>query len=339
MKQIKNTHYEGERPLFASHGLYLEEVTIHAGESALKECSDIEAVNCRFEGKYPFWHNDGFVVKNCLFTEGARAALWYSRNLKMKDTLVEAPKMFREMDGVELENVQLPNALETLWYCRNVEVKHSTMFEMARAGIWYTDHISMEDITYQAPKGFRRCKDVVLKDINFPNAAETLWNCSQVKMQNVTAKGDYFAMGSSDMEIDNFTLVGNYSFDGAKNLTIRNARMLSKDAFWNCENVTVYDSFISGEYLGWNAKNVTLINCTIESEQGMCYMDNLKMENCRLLNTNLAFEYATVDAQIDSKIDSVKNPISGKIRAKQIDEIIFDNPDVKKENTDIVTED
>ena len=64
MKQIKNTHYEGERPLFASHGLYLEEVTIHAGESALKECSDIEAVNCRFEGKYPFWHNDGFVVKN-----------------------------------------------------------------------------------------------------------------------------------------------------------------------------------------------------------------------------------------------------------------------------------
>gem|GEM_PF-3291060 len=58
MKQIKNTHYEGERPLFASHGLYLEEVTIHTGESALKECSDIEAVNCRFEGKYPFWHNE-----------------------------------------------------------------------------------------------------------------------------------------------------------------------------------------------------------------------------------------------------------------------------------------
>ena len=28
MKQIKNAHYEGERPLFASHGLYLEEVTL-----------------------------------------------------------------------------------------------------------------------------------------------------------------------------------------------------------------------------------------------------------------------------------------------------------------------
>ena len=274
--------------------------------------------NGYYTGERPLFHGEHLEIGDTIFGEG-ESPLKESRDITLKNSMFQW---------------KYP-----LWYCRNVEVKHSTMFEMARAGIWYTDHISMEDITYQAPKGFRRCKDVVLKDINFPNAAETLWNCSQVKMQNVTAKGDYFAMGSSDMEIDNFTLVGNYSFDGAKNLTIRNARMLSKDAFWNCENVTVYDSFISGEYLGWNAKNITLINCTIESEQGMCYMDNLKMENCRLLNTNLAFEYATVDAQIDSKIDSVKNPISGKIRAKQIDEIIFDNPDVKKENTDIVTED
>lgn len=106
--QIKNTTYGGERPLFASHGLRMEHVTVQAGESALKECSDIEAVDCRFEGKYPFWHVDGFVVRNCLFTEGARAALWYSRNLTMSDTLVEAPKMFREMNGIRLENVRLP---------------------------------------------------------------------------------------------------------------------------------------------------------------------------------------------------------------------------------------
>ena len=199
-------------------------------------------------------------------------ALFQSRDLELSYcTFADGESPLKESKNLKIENC-LFQWKYPLWYCRNVEVKHSTMFEMARAGIWYTDHISMEDITYQAPKGFRRCKDVVLKDINFPNAAETLWNCSQVKMQNVTAKGDYFAMGSSDMEIDNFTLVGNYSFDGAKNLTIRNARMLSKDAFWNCENVTVYDSFISGEYLGWNAKNVPLINCTLESEQGMCYM-------------------------------------------------------------------
>ena len=118
MEIIKNKEFGGERPLFATHDLQLENVTIHTGESALKECSNIIAVNCRFEGKYPFWHTNGFIVKNCLFTEGARAALWYSQNLQMTDTVVEAPKMFREMDGIRLENVQLHNALETLWHCR-----------------------------------------------------------------------------------------------------------------------------------------------------------------------------------------------------------------------------
>ena len=264
-------------------------------------------------------------------------ALFQSRDLELSYcTFADGASPLKESKNLKIENC-LFQWKYPLWYCRDVEVKHSTMFEMARAGIWYTDHISMEDITYQAPKGFRRCKDVVLKDINFPNAAETLWNCSQVKMQNVTAKGDYIAMGSSDMEIDNFTLVGNYSFDGAKNLTIRNARMLSKDAFWNCENVTVYDSFISGEYLGWNSKNLTFINCTIESLQGLCYIENLKMINCTLLNTTLAFEYSKgINAQINGSIKSVMNPSEGTIQADEIETLILDPEKIDPAETEII---
>lgn len=89
-------------------------------------------------------------------------------------------------------------------------------------------------------------------------------------MENVTAKGDYFAMNSENLTVSGLTLYGNYSFDGVKNMEIKNSRLLSKDAFRNSENVTVRDSFISGEYLGWNAKNLTLINCAVESLQGMC---------------------------------------------------------------------
>ena len=36
MELIKNRSFEGERPLFATHDLRLEEVTIYPGESALK---------------------------------------------------------------------------------------------------------------------------------------------------------------------------------------------------------------------------------------------------------------------------------------------------------------
>ncbi len=278
MKKYTEQKFTGERALFQSCDLDIAYCTFADGESPLKESRNLSIRNSLFQWKYP------------------------------------------------------------LWYCNNVRLKDSVMFEMARAGIWYSNHINMHDVTIEAPKTFRRCNDIVMEKVDMPNASETLWNCKQITMKNVTAKGDYFAMGSSDMEIDGFTLVGNYSFDGVKNLIIRNAKMLSKDAFWNSENVTVYDSFISGEYLGWNSKNVTLINCTIESLQGMCYMENVVLKDCKLLNTNLAFEYSTVDATIDSSIESVKNPYSGKIVAKSIEDVIFDNPEMKAENTEIITE-
>ena len=100
--------------------------------------------------------------------------------------------------------------------------------------------------------------------------------------------------------------------------------------------MAVYDSFISGEYLGWNAKNLTLINCTIESLQGLCYIENLVMRNCKLLNTTLAFEYSTVDADIVGKIDSVLNPSGGVIRADYIDELMIEKDKVDPGKTRII---
>lgn len=61
--------------------------------------------------------------------------------------------------------------------------------------------------------------------------------------ENITAKGDYFAMDSENRTVSGLTLYGNYSFDGVKNMEIKNSRLLSKDAFRNSENVTVRDSF------------------------------------------------------------------------------------------------
>ena len=114
----------------------------------------------------------------------------------------------------------------------------------------------------------------------------------------------------------------------------------TKDCFWNCENVTVYDSYISGEYLAWNTKNLTFINCTIESDQGLDYIEGLKLVNCKMVNTKFAFEYAyDVDAEITTKIDSILNPGSGKIVAKEICELVVepDNCDISK--TEIVETD
>ena len=276
------------------------------------------------------------LVKQQILT-GERA-LFHSKNLKISySTFADGESPLKESQNIEIYHSMFKWKYP-LWYCKNIVVEDSILFDMARSGIWYTANIDISNTIIEAPKTFRRSKGIKLNHVTMPNASETLWNCDKISFKDVAAKGDYFGMNSSNIKIDGFELVGNYSFDGGKNIEIRNAKMLSKDAFWNCENVTVYDSFISGEYLGWNSKNLTFVNCTIESLQGMCYIDNLVMKNCRLLNTTQAFEYSTVDVQVINTIDSVMNPTSGIIQAEGIGELIMDETKIDPKKTQIITE-
>lgn len=256
-------------------------------------------------------------VVNSVFADG-ESPLKESRNIKVKDSIFKW---------------KYP-----LWYCENVSVNNCTLLETARSGIWYTNNIDVTDSTIDAPKTFRRGRNINLRNITMVNAEETLWNCIDVNIDNVTAKGNYFAMNSSDITINNFSLSGNYCFDGGKNIEVHNSKLISKDAFWNCENVVVYDSIIIGEYLGWNSKNIKFVNCLIESNQGMCYMDNLSLENCKVINTDLAFEYSTVNADVITVIDSIKNPLGGKVTAEGVKEIILDDDEVDHSKTEIITE-
>ena len=50
-----------------------------------------------------------------------------------------------------------------LWYCSDIAVKDCTWFDMARAGVWYTDNISVTDSIVEAPKNFRRCNNLKLQ--------------------------------------------------------------------------------------------------------------------------------------------------------------------------------
>lgn len=275
-KEIHQEYLTGERALFQGNNLNIYDTIFDDGESPLKESHDISLYGSMFKWKYP------------------------------------------------------------LWYSKNIYTENCSWFDMARAGVWYTDNMTVKNALIEAPKNFRRCDGLVFDNVTLTNAEETLWSCKNVEMNNVTARGNYFAMNSENMKLNNFQLVGNYSFDGCKNVEIHNSKLMSKDAFWNTDNVTVYDSVISGEYLGWNAKNLTLINCTIESLQGMCCIENLVMKDCRLVNTTLAFEYSSVDVSIIGGIDSVMNPKEGTIKADFIKELILDKDKIDPSKTTII---
>ena len=180
METIIDREFGGERPLYNRHGLRLERVTIHAGESSIKEGSDIEARNCRFEGKYVFWCCEDFLAADCHFTEGARSSLWHSRRMELRDCRQEAPKMFRESADIRLRRVSMPHAQETFWSCEGIDIEDVEAHE--------ADYIFM--------------------------------NCSDIKVRNFKLFGNYAFQHARNVEIHDSDLQTKDSFWESENVTV-----------------------------------------------------------------------------------------------------------------------
>ena len=273
MEIISNKMFGEERALYGSDGLVLRNCTFDGpedGESALKECRDIDADGCFFNLRYPFWHDNKLKIANSEMTELCRAALWYSAEIEITDTKLHGIKALRE--------------------CRQVKMT--------------------------------RC------DVDSP---EFGWSVRKIRMEHTTAVSEYFMMRSEDLVFKGVNFKGKYSFQYIKNAYFENCVFDTKDAFWHGENITVRNSVIKGEYLAWYSDGLTLINCRIIGTQPLCYCKNLKLTSCEMIRTDLAFEKSEVEAVITTKVDSIKNPLSGRIVAPDVGEVLMDDEKAKGE--------
>ena len=222
-KQISNTFFEGERPLFATNDIRLEKVKFYPGESAIKECNNVEAYKCEFMCKYPFWHNDNTLIEDCLFTLYSRAAIWYSKNIRMINTVVDAPKMFRELDGLYLENVKLNSAGECCWNCRdlkfkNVEVKGGDYIFMN------SRNIEIENFNLQGNYSFQDAKNVVIRN-SYLDSKDAFWKTEDVTVYDSVIIGEYLGWHSKNLRLVNCKISSTQALCYATNLVMENCTM------------------------------------------------------------------------------------------------------------------
>lgn len=206
MRLIKNQEYGGERPLYASHDLRLENVTIHLGESSIKESSNIEAEGCTFEGKYVFWETNGFRVNNCYFAESARSSLWYSRNCRMTNCRVDAPKLFRRMDGIYVENTDFPNGEQYLWDCKNIELKN-VKIENCDYAFMHSENIRIEHYRQEGNYAFQYAKNVEIRHAII-NSKDSFWESENVTIYDSEVNGEYLAWYGKNIRLVRCHLTG-----------------------------------------------------------------------------------------------------------------------------------
>ena len=220
MKTISNTEFGGERPLFASHDLHLDNVTIREGESAIKECSNIVATNCRFEGNYPFWHVHGFTIDRCYFDVGGRSALWYSDHLTMRDTKIDAPKMFREMEEMDLENVEMTDADEVFWRCKGIRAKNLKLHG-GTYPFMFSSGIRIDGLESDSKYVFQYAKDVELRHAKI-TTKDAFWEVENVTVYDSELNGEYIGWHSRNLRLVNCHITGEQPLCYAHGLVLEN---------------------------------------------------------------------------------------------------------------------
>ncbi len=253
-------------------------------------------------------------------------ALYGSRNTEIKNVLFSGPadgeSALKECYNIKVNNCTF--ALRyPLWHVKKAVIIDSFMKDTCRAPLWYSDYLDIINTEITGVKALRECRNISLKNSSV-TSEEFGWFSKNTEIENTSVEGAYPFFMNSKMKATNLSLKGKYSFQYVRNVVIKNSTLDTKDAFWHADNVTVYDSLIKGEYLGWYSNRLKLIRCRIEGTQPLCYAKNLYLEDCEMIGTDLSFERSSVHAKITGNIESVKNPLSGKIIADSYGEVIFD---------------
>lgn len=267
MVEIKDKEFGGERPLYALHDARLERVTIHVGESSIKESGNIEAYDCTFQGKYVFWECQNFLAQDCRFDASARSSLWYSENGRLVRCHVDAPKMFRRMQGIELQDCHFTDAQETLWDCNGVDIKNCLIENADYFGM-HTNNVRIDNLHLEGNYGFQYSRNVEIKN-SLLNSKDALWDSENVTITDCEINGEYLAWYSRGLTLVRCHITGEQPLCYCEDLTLVDCTF-GTDANLMLEYSTVRAS-IKGDVT--SIKNPTSGSITVAGHIGEIIID------------------------------------------------------------------
>ena len=218
MELIKDKTFGGERPLFGIKDTRLEGVIITEGESGIKCCKNIEADGCRIIGKYPWWHVDGSLITNCYFETGSRSAIWYSNDMTMRNTTIDAPKLFREMKNLTLENVTINDADETFWNIDGLTIKNVRLHE-GTYPFMYCRNVYVDGLESDSKYVFQYCKDVEIHHARIVTK-DSFWECENITIYDSLLDGEYLAWHSKNVRLVRCHIAGEQPLCYAEHLVL-----------------------------------------------------------------------------------------------------------------------
>ena len=164
MELVENKIFDEERALYGKTKLHLKNCRFDGpadGESALKECRDIQVEDTLFNLRYPLWHVRGLKVGGSELTSLCRAALWYCSHVDVSGSRLHGIKALRECSDVSMADCDILST-EFGWSVRNMNMRHCTVegaYFMLRS-----ENLKLYNVQFKGKYSFQYIKNSIIEN-------------------------------------------------------------------------------------------------------------------------------------------------------------------------------
>lgn len=242
ISEINNQTFEEERSLYNVKNTLVKNCVFSGpkdGESPLKEAKNIVVENSKFDLRYSFWHVEHGEVKDCKFTNLARAPFWYCDDVTLIDVKSDAVKIFRECKNVKILDSTFISE-EPFWRCDNLDIKNIKLSGFY--AFFESNNVKIENLDFTGKYSFQYNNHLRITNSKF-DTKDAFWHCKNVVVENSVIKGEYIGWYGEDMTFINCTIESHQPFCYTKNLKFVDCKMP------NCD-LAFENSTVSGNILG-----------------------------------------------------------------------------------------
>ena len=203
--KITDKIFPQERALYGQKGLTLYNCKFQGeedGESALKECENVEMHDCYMDLRYPLWHVKKATLENITMTPNCRAALWYSNFININDSKLHGIKALRECNYININDTDI-NSMEFGWKSSNIEIINSNI--TGEYAFFESSNIKIDNINFNGKYSFQ-----YVKNLNINNSVlktkDAFWHAENVLVQDSVLEGEYLAWYSKKVTLIDCTM-------------------------------------------------------------------------------------------------------------------------------------
>jgi hypothetical protein len=195
------------------------------GESALKESADIYVSDCDFRLRYPFWHVIKAQIENSRMADTCRAALWYSKQVAIKESHMGGIKAVRECEDITIENCKIESS-EFGWLSRGLVIKNTEL--ESEYPFFHSSDILLDNFVLNGKYSFQYVENVEIKN-SILDTKDAFWHSKNVTVSDSIVKGEYLGWYSENLKLVRCKIIGTQPLCYAKGLVLEDCEMIDCD--------------------------------------------------------------------------------------------------------------